>query len=133
MISEFRGKHFFLSNFYWHLPGITVEHQFQARKFSSVIYQNKILTSKSPQEAKRLGQTNLHPLREDWDFVRVPIMTELVRAKFQIPELQIKLLDTGGQELVEDNWWGDHFWGVCNGQGENHLGQILMQIREELS
>ena len=35
-------------------------------------------------------------------------------------------------ELVEDNAWGDTFWGRCNGIGKNHLGKILMVIREEL-
>jgi predicted NAD-dependent protein-ADP-ribosyltransferase YbiA (DUF1768 family) len=28
--------------------------------------------------------------------------------------------------------WGDRFWGVCNGVGENMLGKLLMQVREEL-
>jgi predicted NAD-dependent protein-ADP-ribosyltransferase YbiA (DUF1768 family) len=42
------------------------------------------------------------------------------------------LIDTGDQELIEGNWWGDVIWGVCNGKGENHLGKILMEVRKEL-
>jgi predicted NAD-dependent protein-ADP-ribosyltransferase YbiA (DUF1768 family) len=34
--------------------------------------------------------------------------------------------------LIEENTWGDTFWGICKGQGENHLGRLLMQIRDEL-
>ena len=43
-----------------------------------------------------------------------------------------KLIDTGDIELVEVNSWGDTFYGVCNGVGENHLGKLLMKIRKEL-
>jgi predicted NAD-dependent protein-ADP-ribosyltransferase YbiA (DUF1768 family) len=30
------------------------------------------------------------------------------------------------------NYWNDKFWGICKGVGENHLGKILMQIRDEI-
>lgn len=30
------------------------------------------------------------------------------------------------------NTWGDKVWGVCNGEGENRLGKILMRIRSEI-
>ena len=33
-------------------------------------------------------------------------------------------------EIVEENTWGDTFWGVCKGVGENHLGKLLMEIRD---
>jgi hypothetical protein len=42
------------------------------------------------------------------------------------------LLATGDKELIEGNTWGDTFWGVCNGIGQNHLGKILMAKRTEL-
>jgi hypothetical protein len=42
------------------------------------------------------------------------------------------LLLTGDEELIEGNFWGDVFWGVCNGVGKNHLGKILMEVRSEL-
>jgi N-glycosidase YbiA len=42
------------------------------------------------------------------------------------------LLDTGDAELVEVNHWRDFWWGVCNGVGANHLGRLLMTIRNEL-
>lgn len=55
-----------------------------------------------------------------------------MRVKFRNPELRDKLVATGDAEIVEGNWWGDKFWGVCRGVGENHLGKILMRIRTEL-
>ena len=60
-------------------------------------------------------------------------MYDICFKKFsQSEELKKKLLDTGDQELIEGNYWNDTFWGVCEGKGQNHLGKILMQIREEL-
>lgn len=58
-------------------------------------------------------------------------MLSLVRGKFQWPNLQEKLLATGDAYLEEGNTWGDRIWGTVDGQGENRLGQILMQVREE--
>ena len=62
-------------------------------------------------------------------------MTGIVRDKFtRNPELKRLLLATGDAVLIEGNTWGDRFWGVDKrtGKGENHLGLILMDIREEL-
>ena len=33
------------------------------------------------------------------------------------------------EELVEGNYWGDTFWGICNGEGTNWLGILLMAER----
>jgi predicted NAD-dependent protein-ADP-ribosyltransferase YbiA (DUF1768 family) len=56
-----------------------------------------------------------------------------VYAKFVCnPRLQRMLLDTSDAELVEGNWWGDRFWGTFRGAGRNHLGKILMRVRDEL-
>ena len=71
-------------------------------------------------------------MRSDWDHVKIAIMKEAVRLKFEYPTLRGMLLDTGDAELVEGNTWGDRFWGVCDGEGDNHLGKILMHTREML-
>lgn len=34
--------------------------------------------------------------------------------------------------LIEGNDWGDTFWGMVDGEGENNLGKILMRVREEI-
>lgn len=134
-ISEFRGQYRFLSNFYLSpisyegLGFKTVEHAYQAAKTidtkKKLVIANCITASKAKTKGKMLN------LRPDWLTVRLPIMEELVGLKFNIPELRAMLLATGRAELVEGNWWGDVFWGVCRGTGENHLGKILMKIREE--
>ena len=60
-------------------------------------------------------------------------MKELLMAKFsQNEDLKKKLLDTGDATLIEGNTWGDKYWGVCKGVGKNRLGELLMEVREEL-
>ena len=59
-------------------------------------------------------------------------MYQILKSKFQNPELSKLLLETGDCELIEGNTWGDQFWGVCKGVGENNLGKLLMKVREEL-
>lgn len=47
-------------------------------------------------------------------------------------DLRDKLLATHPELLIEGNFWGGTFWGVCAGEGSNHLGRLLMKIRGEL-
>lgn len=47
-------------------------------------------------------------------------------------ELGEKLLATGVVNIEEGNSWGDTFWGVCEGHGENHLGKLIMEQRDAL-
>ncbi len=135
MISSFRDEYFFLSNFYpveIKLDGIVypnAESAFQAQKTLNVEERRKFSMLKNPVQAKRLGRKV--KLRDDWEEVKLDIMTEVVSQKFlQHPHLIEMLLQTGDEELVEGNKWGDRFWGVCKGKGENHLGKILMKIRD---
>lgn len=141
-ITSFDGKYKFLSNFWLCkivMEGIvyaSVEHAYQASKTTDSAIRKRIATSNNPAQAKRMGRTL--ELREEWsdaDF-RLGTMSMLIEQKFNSlthPELAQKLKDTAPRELIEGNWWGDTYWGVCKGRGENHLGKILMRIREELS
>ncbi len=84
-------------------------------------------------QAKRLGRKL--PVREDWNDMRLEVMRELLAIKFAPGTvLAAKLLATGYQKLVEGNTWNDKFWGVClrTGEGENHLGRLLMEQRRNL-
>ena len=70
---------------------------------------------------------------ELWNsYKKFHLMKRLLKMKFAIPELKEMLLATGDEELVEGNYWHDTIWGVCDGVGENHLGKMLMEIRENL-
>lgn len=134
MINEFRGKYYFLSNFYetpvtWNgLTYLNNEAAFQpAKTFSD----RECFTNLDPSSAKKLGRKV--QLRSDWENVKDDVMYEICKAKFsQNTELKKRLLSTGNEHLEEGNTWGDKIWGTVNGIGENRLGKILMRIREEL-
>ena len=83
--------------------------------------------------AKRIGRKV--SLRPDWEDVKIPIMLGLLITKFYDARLRAMLLETGDAELVEGNYWNDRFWGVDirTGRGENHLGQLLMTVRNHYS
>lgn len=135
-INRFVDDFAFLSNFhpstivYEGLFYPTVEHAYQAMKTLDPIARETIRLANGPGTAKRLGRSV--SLRPDWEDVKVGIMRDLVREKFANPFLRPLLLATEDAYLIEGNHWNDRFWGVCRGQGRNMLGQILMEVREEI-
>lgn len=140
MIDLFTGDYEFLSNFY-NLPKdieyegqkySSTEHAFQAAKTLSHKDRKPFTISGgiNAGTAKRMGRKI--SLRSDWEKVKISIMRDVLRLKFAIPELRTKLLATGNHSLVEGNTWGDRIWGVCKGKGQNLLGKLLMEIREEI-
>ena len=135
-IRGFRDAYRFLSNFvavhviYDSELDPSVEHAYQAAKTNDLHWRRKIQAAPSAQAAKRLGRSA--PIREDWDAMKLIVMEMLLRQKFASLRFSLLLMQTEDAELVEDNWWGDKFWGVCNGEGENNLGKLLMKIRDEL-
>ncbi len=60
-------------------------------------------------------------------------MNFAIREKFKDENLAELLKLTGDAKIVEVNLWKDTFWGVFNGKGENHLGKILMKVRDEIN
>ncbi len=137
-VKGFQGEARFLSNFYPSpLPhdGLmypTVEHAYQAAKTLSFRTRYEIGKIPTPGRAKRAGQEVT--LRPDWEEVKELIMMELVVSKFVTHRhLGDQLRATEQAELIEVNTWGDTYWGVCNGKGQNVLGKILMLVRDRLS
>jgi ribA/ribD-fused uncharacterized protein len=137
VIDSFRGPYAFLSNFYlcdvmifgWTFP--SAEHAYQAMKAADPATAWPYFLRGTPGQAKRLGKTL--PLRSDWQQVKVDFMRAIVYDKFNRHlQLNDALQATGYAHLAEGNDWGDTFWGVCNGVGENWLGKILMETRTKL-
>ena len=134
VIDSFKGKYFFLSNFYESpviYDGITYlnnEAAFQAQKTLNKKQRLKFAML-NPSQAKEMGRSI--SLRPDWEEIKINVMYEICKAKFtQNENLKRSLLNTGNAELIEGNNWGDKIWGQVNGIGENNLGKILMRIRE---
>ena len=130
----FSGDRFFLSNFYPHpflfngATYATAEHAFQAAKCVDVGEAVRVRQAPSPASAKQIGRRV--QLRADWNEVRVDVMRSVLAAKFSDPDLRTRLIATGEAELVEENTWGDRFWGRSRGVGRNMLGQLLMELRD---
>lgn len=141
VINAFKGKYSFLSNFY---PCIisyeglkypSVEHAFQAAKSLDNEVRRGFQVCPTAADAKYFGRHV--KLRSDWDEVKIRVMKDLVKDKFVRnfsfrSDMKQMLLDTGDSYLEEGNNHGDTFWGTVNGRGENHLGKILMEVRDEL-
>ena len=142
MINNFKDKYSFLSNFYYcsivrdGKIYSTVEHAYQAAKAIDPVAASNIQYSSSPSEAKKLGYSV--ELRPDWEDIKIQVMVELIKDKFQTHEdLRNKLMETYNAELIEGNYWHDNYWGSCNckkcgNRGQNMLGKILMVERSFL-
>ncbi len=136
-IDKFSGEYRWLSNFWFcqvQLDGITypsTEHAYQAAKFTDPQTRKRIQKAITFQEAKRLGYGQ--GLREGWDSMKLQVMENLLRQKFKPgSNLAEKLIATHPHKLIEGNTWNDTYWGICKGIGENHLGKLLMKLRQEL-
>lgn len=137
-ITSFTGVHAFLSNF---APctlvitsnGVkqaypTIEHAYQAWKTRDTNQRAQIAACATPGKAKRQGKTVT--VRTNWNEIKLDVMRWLLNEKFKDPTYRQLLLGTGEEELIEGNTWGDTYWGICGNVGANHLGKILMQVRD---
>lgn len=138
-IYGFSGPYRFLSNFWLaqvEFEGRTygsTENAYQAAKTHDPEIRN-YLANLSPGAAKK--HAKLIQIRPDWHDVRYDIMLDLNRQKYKHKALRELLINTGNREILEFNEWDDRYWGVIQvagfEYGENNLGKILMQIREEI-
>jgi ribA/ribD-fused uncharacterized protein len=135
VINRFRGEHDFLSNFFYAPVGyrgytyITSEHAYQAARAGNKEDHDYVARAPTAAMAKRRG----HEIRTraDWDDIKLLIMKEIVKAKFnQHPMLKVRLMATAPERLEEGNDWEDRYWGTVNGEGDNYLGKILMMLRD---
>lgn len=136
-IDFFSAEHRWLSNFHSceiEYEGIiypTTEHAYQAAKSLDQEVRITISKLKTPAEAMKYGRS--FSARPDWFSMSLKIMFDLNYQKFtKYPDLKLQLLATNPYELIERNWWNDTFYGVCNGKGLNHLGKILMSVRDKI-
>jgi len=141
-IERFNGAWGFLSNFFpaqlnWEGATYkTSEHAFNAGKTTDPERRLWVAAAPSPGEAKERGRRL--KLRPEWDEkIRYEVMADVLFAKFAYDAERVRrLMLTGDRHLIEGNDWHDVHWGVCScrnhGFGENHLGRLLMELREKL-
>ena len=103
----------------------------------------KILAEPSPAKCKKLGSTVIVRDQDSWNTQSLKIMETGCRAKFASDgSLSDFLKQTGNCTIVEAR--NDDFWGAGKDikllkaddnpswDGTNHLGHILMRIRDSL-
>lgn len=136
----FKEKYFFLSNFYPVPVSIKINNKTLVFKNAEAAYQAQknadlaehfILLSGA--EAKKLGK-DIPITTGNWDEYRLYAMADALNSKFTDYALlfQLKLIK---EDIVEDNYWDDIYWGVCTNkrhdhEGQNMLGKLLMCIRD---
>ncbi len=86
--------------------------------------------------AKRLGRKV--KLCKEWEMIKLQVMKEVLLGKFNQQPMKDMLLNTGDRVLLHHAPWEakdgrTSYWGVDdNGNGENWMGEILMEVREIL-
>ena len=112
----------------------TSEHFYQSMKSDSKEWKALVSSTPDGEKVKTLARKHLikkktYKMREDWDIIKIPVMAVAVYLKFsQNKELHDKLSKIDGK-ISEVNCWGDTFWGVCNGVGQDNLGKIITRYR----
>ena len=112
----------------------TVEHYYQATKFSNPEYAEKIRLAQTPEQAKKLGNTRWKRKRKDWEKIRTTAMTRATYIKCRTyPDIAKTLTDTGDIKILEVSLY-DYFWGCGRDlRGTNAFGEMLMDIRKKWS
>ncbi|PFH36870.1 FHA domain-containing protein [Besnoitia besnoiti] len=134
-IDSFTGEYKFLSLDY---PCLVF---FQGRFFPSA--RHALLASRYPKAVDELSNVeDIKTLKKvakekeedpDWQRLRLKWLEHIQRDKFRRhADLREKLRNTGGRELVWLNN-GDSFFGQIGNRGQNHLGRILMEIRNNIN
>jgi ribA/ribD-fused uncharacterized protein len=92
-----------------------------------------IQNAPSAHVAQQIANEYKDERRADWDLIKVDRMAHILRAKCRQHEyVRRKLLETGLRELIEDSW-RDDFWGWGpNHDGQNMMGKLWMEIRDEI-
>ncbi|MEM9256754.1 MAG: NADAR family protein [Pseudomonadota bacterium] len=112
-----------------------VEHYFQAQKFDSETYRDKIRIAHSAKVAAELGRSRALPIRSDWeDAKKFAVMLKAVEVKFTTHTALAELLLSTGTEDIVENAPGDYYWGSGkDGTGQNRLGEILVRVRRKIA
>lgn len=110
----------------------TSEHAYHSEKFIDEGLKEQIRNASSAHGALKLSHQHRDKYLNNWDQIKVSVMKDILREKVvQHPYVLKKLLDSGNRTLIEDSW-RDSYWGWGpDKKGDNHLGKIWMELREE--
>lgn len=115
----------------------TSEHAYQAGKANKPEVRAWLLAAPTPNLCAMAAHGLLAwDVVPNWATIKLGRMRAVLRAKFeQHPELAVLLAGTGDARLIESGTTNNavnRFWGEVNGKGQNMLGVMLMEIREDI-
>jgi len=111
----------------------SVEHYYQAMKFTDPDLQEAVRAAPDPAAARRVAKKNRRKMRKDWNAIKRIVMTRGVYRKCVAHhEVATALLATGDRNIIETSQY-DYYWGCGRDlRGGNAYGKVLMQVREKL-
>lgn len=118
---------------------LNTEALYQACRFPHLIdLQKKIIYEKSPMKVKMISNANKKNSRDDWDEIRLKIMKWCLNIKLAQNFVSFGyILDSTSNLNIVENSSKDNFWGAIPNEdntiftGQNALGRLLMQLREQ--
>ncbi len=129
-MSSYSHHGFELDGLYW----ATLEHYYQAMKFSDADYRQQIRLCQSVEEVNKLGHSKKPARATDWKKNRVLMMVRGFYTKCKSHEqVTERLIQTNDKKLIESSQY-DYFWGCGRDhRGDNHYGKVLMNVRNKLN
>lgn len=141
-IEFFEREYYMLSNWsahkvkLWGNEFMTADHAYHYKKFeeSAPHIARKILKASSPMEAKNIASKYKTYSLDKWEAIKDEVLYEILKTKAQQhTEVYDALIKSNGKNLIENSPY-DSYWGTGpDGNGQNKLGKLWMQIRTELT
>ena len=148
----FRSPNYVLCNFYVNSLFVydrhftSVEQAYQWKKMKHIkqeAFALEITKAKTPSKAKQIANRVPQNLLEDWHFIKLDVMKQILDAKLeQCSKFRDELSKSQGKRIIEatqDTYWASGLPPYLSTTtkpeyfpGENWLGRILEDMREEL-
>lgn len=114
---------------------MTAEHAYQWKKFeiTQPDIAEKIFRAPSPHAVKKISDSFKDKTSKSWDKEKISAMEEILRAKANQHEDVREILKRTENRTIYENSPVDSFWGTGpDNNGQNIIGKLWMQIREEI-
>ena len=128
-LANYSNHGFIVENTYYK----TAEHFYQANKFDDPKIREKVINADTPKEASNIGRDRNNIRRKDFKDIKLDVMQEGLYQKFkQNKDIRSKLIETRN-EPIREMTTKESYWGIGpNLDGENHIGNILMNVRNRV-
>lgn len=118
---------------------LNTEALYQSCRFPHIVdLQERIISEKSPMKVKMISNANKKKSRDDWEEIKLKVMKWCLNIKLAQNFISFGyILDSTRELNIVENSNKDNFWGAIPNEdntiytGQNALGRLLMQLREQ--